>query len=133
LTGLEVPGSAGVPLGLQSGPDVQLSFGEVWVWVCPGDTGAPPPEVVLELDGVVCVTDVVVVAGLLLVAVDVAGAPVVVDVVVLDDLLCLWVVVVDELLLDPPHAASASVSTAMAAATVATRARDPDHGVRCMT
>jgi hypothetical protein len=87
LTGLEVPGSAGVPLGLQSGPDVQLSLDELCVCVWAGDTGAPPPEVVLELDGVVCVTDVVVVVGLLFVTVDVAGAPVVVDVVVLDDLL----------------------------------------------
>jgi hypothetical protein len=132
LTGFEVPGSAGVPLGLQSGPEVQLWFGEVCV--CAGETGAPPPPVVeLELDDVVCVTDVVVV-GLLFVAVDVAGEPVVVDWVVLDDLLCLCVaVVVDELLFDPPQAASANASTTTAAATTATRARSPEHGVRCMS
>ncbi|MFZ0384371.1 MAG: hypothetical protein WAL22_01795, partial [Solirubrobacteraceae bacterium] len=95
MTGFEVPGSAGVPFGLQSGPDVQLWLGEVCV--CAGDTGAPPPPVV-ELDDVaVCVTDVVGV-GLPFVAVDVPGEPVVVDWVVLDDLLCLCVgVVVDEL------------------------------------
>jgi hypothetical protein len=133
LTGLEVPGSAGVPAGLQSGPEVQLWLGEVCV--CAGETGAPPPPVVeLELADVVCVTDVVVVVGLPFVAVDVAGEPVVVDWVVLDDLLCLCVaVVVDELLLDPPQAASATASTTTAAATMATRARVPEHGVRCMT
>jgi hypothetical protein len=59
---------------------------------------------------------------------------VVVDWVVLDDLLCLCVaVVVDELWPDPPHAASASASTTTAAATTATRARSPEHGVRCMS
>jgi hypothetical protein len=132
LTGFEVPGSAGVPLGLQSGPEVQLWLDEVCV--CAGETGAPPPVVELELDDVVCVVGVVVVVGLPFVAVDVAGEPVVVDWVVLDDLLCLCVaVVVDELLLDPPQAASANASTMTAAATMATRARSPEHGVRCMT
>jgi hypothetical protein len=131
LTGFEVPGSAGVPVGLQSGPDVQLWFGEVCV--CAGDTGAPPP--VVEFDDVVCVTDVVaVVVALPFVAVDVAGGPLAVDWVVLDDLLCLCVaVVVDELLLDPPHAASVAASTTTAAATMTTRARGPEHGVRCMS
>jgi hypothetical protein len=131
LTGFEVPGSDGVPFGLQSGPDVQLSPGDVCV--CAGDTGAPPP--VVEFDDVVCVTDVVVVVvALPFVAVDVAGGPLAVDWVVLDDLLCLCVaVVVDELLLDPPHAASAAASTTTAAATMATRARGPEHGVRCMS
>jgi hypothetical protein len=101
-----------------------------------GDTGAPPPEVVLELAGVVWVTDVVVVAvaGLVLAPVEVVGAPVVVDWVVDEDVRCLWVVVdVDELSLDPPHAASPSASITTAAATTATRARSPVHGVRCMS
>jgi hypothetical protein len=133
LTGLEVPGRAGVPVGLQSGPDVQAPL-EPCVAVGAGDTGAPPPEVVLEVAGVVCVTVVVVVAGLVLAPVEVAPAPVVVDWVEDDDLLCLWVVVaVDELSLDPPHAASPNASIATAAATTATRARSPDHGVRCMS
>ncbi len=79
LTGLDVPGSAGVPAGLQSGPDVQAPP-EPCVCVCAGVTGAPPPVVELEVGGVVWVTDVVVVvAGAGLVTVDVAGAPVVVD------------------------------------------------------
>jgi len=132
LTGLEVPGSAGVPLGLQSGPAVQV---EPCVCVCAGDTGAPPPpDVELELEDVVCVTDVVVVVELLLVTVEVAAAPVVVDRVVVDDLLCLWVAAfVDELLLDPPHAVSMNASTTAAAATAATRARSPEHGALCMT
>jgi hypothetical protein len=79
-TGLDVPGNAGVPVGLQSGPDVQAPL-EPCVCVWAGDTGAPPPLVELALDGVVCVTGVVVVvvAGLGLVAVEVAAAPVVVD------------------------------------------------------
>jgi hypothetical protein len=133
LTGLEVPGSDGVPLGLQSGPDVQLPPDGLCVCVCAGETGAPP-DVVLGLGGAVCVTDVVaVVVGLLFVALDVGGAAVDVDWVEDDDLLCLWVTVVDELLLDPPQAASANASTTMAAATTATRARSPEHGVRCMT
>jgi hypothetical protein len=131
LTGLDVPGSAGVPVGLQSGPEVQAPL-EPCVAVGAGETGAPPP-VVLGLAGVVCVTDVVVVvAGLLLVTVEVAG-PVVVDEVVVEDLLCLWTVVVDELWLDPPHAVRANASTTTAAATTATRARSPEHGVRCMS
>jgi hypothetical protein len=129
-----VPGNAGVPAGLQSGPDVQAPL-EPCVCVWAGDTGAPPPLVEVALGGVVWVTDVVVVAGGLgLVAVELAAAPVVVDWVEDDVLLCLWVVVVvDELLLDPPQAASATVSTTTAAATTATRARSPEHGVRCMS
>ncbi len=127
-----MPGSDGVPLGLQSGPDVQLPPDGLCVCVCAGDTGAPP-DVELEVGGAVCVTEVVAVAvGALLVTVDV-GASVVVDWVEDDDLLCLWVTVVDELLLDPPQAASANASTTTAAATTATRARGPEHGVRCMT
>ncbi len=127
-----MPGSAGVPVGLQSGPEVQAPLEPC---VAVGVTGAPPPEVVLELAGVVCVTDVVVVAVALgLVTVDVAGAPVVViDAVVLDDVRWVEVVVVDELWLDPPHAASANASSTTAAATTATRARSPEHGVRCMS
>jgi hypothetical protein len=135
LTGFDVPGSAGVPVGLQSGPEVQAPL-EPCVAVGVGVTGAPPPEVVLELAGVVCVTDVVavVVAGVVLVAGEVVAAPVVVDWVVDEDVLCLWVVVVvDELWLDPPQAASANASTQTAAATPATRARSPEHGVRCMS
>ena len=74
------------------------------------------------------------VVGLPFVAVDVAGEPLAVDWVVLDDLLCLCVaVVVDELLLDPPHAASATASITTAADTMTTRARAPEHGVRCMS
>ena len=63
----------------------------------------------VELAGVVCVTEVVVVVvGLGVVAVEVGAAPVVVDWVVDEDVLCLWVeVVVDELWLDPPQAESA--------------------------
>jgi hypothetical protein len=135
LTGLEVPGSAGVPSGLQSGPEVQALLGELCVFVCAGDTGAPPPVVALELDVVACVTEVVVVVVVPgFVTVDVAGAPVVVDVVVLDDFVCVWVaVVVDELWLDPPHAASRNASITTAAATTATRARSPEHGVRSIT
>jgi hypothetical protein len=133
LTGLEVPGSDGVPVGLQSGPDVHAPFDEPCVPVCAGDTGAPPPEVALELDVVVCVTDVVALGGLLLVAVDVPAAPVVVDRVLGDAGLCLGVTVDDELWLDPPQAASPDASTTTAAATPATRARSPEHGVRCMT
>jgi hypothetical protein len=96
LTGLDVPGNAGVPVGLQSGPAVQAPL-EPCV-VVGGDTGAPPP-VVLELAGVVCVTDVVaVVAGLVPVTAEVVAAPVVIDWVVDDDVLWSWVVaVVDEL------------------------------------
>jgi hypothetical protein len=99
-----------------------------------GVTGAPP-EVVLEVAGVVCVTDVVVlVTGLVVVPVAVGAAPVVVDWVVDEDVLreCV-VVVVDELWLDPPHAARANASTTTAAATTATRARSPEHRVRCMS
>jgi hypothetical protein len=119
---------------LQSGPDVQAPP-EPCVCVCAGDTGAPPPVVEPALGGVVCVTEVVVVvAGLVVVTVDVAAAPVVVDCVEDVDLLCLWVVVVvDELWLDPPHAASPNASITTAAATTATRARSPDHGERCMS
>jgi hypothetical protein len=134
-TGLDVPGNAGVPLGLQSGPDVQAPL-EPCVCVCPGDTGAPPPVVELEVDGVAWVTDVVVVAVVTgLVAVDVAAPPVVVDWVEDDDVLCLCVAVgvVDEPLLDPPQAVSPNASTTTAAATTATRARSPEHGVRCMS
>jgi hypothetical protein len=87
LTGLDVPGNAGVPLGLQSGPEVQVPL-EPCVCVCPGETGAPP-VVELEVDGVAWVTDVVVVAVVAgFVAVDVAAPPVVVDWVEDDDLLC---------------------------------------------
>ena len=133
LTGLDVPGNAGVPVGLQSGPDVQAPL-EPCVAVGVGDTGAPPPLVVLALDGVVRVTDVVVVVtGVVLVPAEVVAAPVVVAVVVDEDVLCVLVVVVDEVWLDPPHAASASASTQTAAATTATRARSPEHGVRCMS
>jgi hypothetical protein len=134
LTGLDVPGNAGVPVGLQSGPEVQAPP-EPCVCVCAGDTGAPPPVVAPALGGVVCVTDVVVVvAGLVFVSVEVAAAPVVVDWVEDADLLCFWVVVaVDELWLDPPHAASPNASIATAAATTAARARSPNHGVRCMS
>jgi hypothetical protein len=130
---LDVPGSAGVPLGLQSGPDVQAPL-DPCVAVGVGDTGAPPP-VVLAVDGVVFVTDVVVVvAGVVLVPAEVVAAPVVVDSAVDEDVLCTWVAVVDdELWLDPPHAASANASTQTAAATAATRARVPEHGVRCMS
>jgi hypothetical protein len=130
---LEVPGSDGVPLGLQSGPAVQLPPDGLCVCVCAGDTGAPP-DVELEVGGAVCVTDVVAVGvGVLFVTVDVVGASVVVDWVEDDDLLCLWVTVVDELpLLDPPQAASTNASTTTVAATTATRARSPGHGVRCM-
>jgi hypothetical protein len=85
LTGFDVPGSAGVPVGLQSGPVVQAPL-EPWVAVGAGDTGAPP-DVVLELAGVVCVTDVVVVvAGLVVVPVGVGAAPVVADWVEDDEL-----------------------------------------------
>jgi hypothetical protein len=136
LTGLEVPGSAGVPSGLQSGPDVQALLGELCVLVCVGgDTGAPPPVVEVDAAVAVWVTAVVVVVVPGVVAVDVAGAPVVVDAVVDEDLVCLWVlvVVVDELWLDPPHAASRKASTTTAAATTATRAKSPEHGVRCIT
>jgi hypothetical protein len=130
---LDVPGNAGVPAGLQSGPEVQVPP-EPCVCVCAGETGAPP-VVELEVGGAACVTDVVVVAaGLELVTADVAAAPVVVDWVEDDDVLCLWVaVVVDEPLLDPPQADSANASTTTAAATTATRARSPEHGVRCMS
>jgi hypothetical protein len=132
LTGLEVPGSAGVPLGLQSGPDVQAPL-DPCVAVGVGDTGAPPP-VVLAVDGVVCVTEVVVVTGVVLVPAEVVAASVVVDFAVDEDVLCVWVDVVDdELWLDPPHAASANASTQTAAATAATRARSPEHGVHCMS
>jgi hypothetical protein len=132
LTGVEVPGSAGVPLGLQSGPDVQAPFVPC-VAVCAVDTGAPP-LVELELAGAVGVTDVVVVAVPGFVTAGVVAALVVVDAVVVDDLLCLWVVVVDdELWLDPPQAATATASRTTAAATMATRAKSPEHGVRCMT
>jgi hypothetical protein len=78
LTGLDVPGSAGVPVGLQSGPEVQAPL-EPCVAVGTGVTGAPPPDVVLEAAGVVCVTDVVVVVTAVLVAGEVVAAPVVVD------------------------------------------------------
>ncbi len=133
LTGVDVPGSAGVPVGLQSGPDVQAPFDEPCVAVCAGDTGAPP-LVELELDGAVCVTEVVAVAVPGFVTPDVVAVPVVADVVVVDDLLCLWVVVVDdELWLDPPQATTPKASTMTAAATMATRAKSPVHGVRCMT
>jgi hypothetical protein len=89
LTGFDVPGSAGVPVGLQSGPDVQAPL-DPCVAVGAGDTGAPPPLVVVALDGVVCVTDVVVVAaGVVPVAAGVVAMPVVVDGVVDEDLLCL--------------------------------------------
>ena len=134
LTGLDVPGNAGVPVGLQSGPEVQAPP-DPCVWVCAGVTGAPPPVVAPVLGGVVWVTDVVVVvAGLVFVTVEVGAAPVVVDWVEDDDVLCLWVVVVvDELWLEPPHAASPDASITTAAATTATRARSPDDGVRCMS
>jgi hypothetical protein len=130
---LDVPGNAGVPVGLQSGPEVQAPP-EPCVCVCAGATGAPPPVVEPPL-GVVWVTDVVVVvAGLVFVAVEVGAAPVVVDWVEDDDLVCVWVVVVvEELWLDPPHAASPNASITTAATTTATRARSPEDDVRCMS
>ncbi|HEX5191255.1 MAG TPA: hypothetical protein VFW09_00520 [Solirubrobacteraceae bacterium] len=115
----------GVPLGLQSGPDVQSWCGVVcWGWVCAGETGAPPPEVCVPVAGVVWVA----VAGAVVVedcvcvavAVDVAVA-VVVERVFGAVLWRLWAVFVVELLLEPPHAATASTSTTTATATVAAR------------